>query len=244
MKPKLINGVLWLAFLLAMAASIHHLAWTFGTAEQTGLAGLGWIPAVGVDAGLAALAYTIQQRKKAQRETRNLWVGLVGFAAISALANLYHALAVAAPALPALEELINSLGTNVAKALLLSASLPVMYIFLGEIVAGDDATEADRQAEQAKRDQARADRVARTNELREERSNIEAKRAADEAALALLVAQREADQAAQSEPASEPERVKCEKCGLLFRSVNARNAHKCKALATASEPERVNGREK
>src|SRR5512133_3189220 len=57
-KSGIIYAVLWLAFILAMIASIQHLASTFGTAEQPSLQWLGWIPAVAVDAGLAALAYS------------------------------------------------------------------------------------------------------------------------------------------------------------------------------------------
>lgn len=216
MKQKFITSVLWIAFVLAMAASVQHLAWTFGTLERPGYEWLGWVPAVAVDTGLAALAYTIQQRKRAKRPVAILWAGVAGFAAVSALANLYHALAVEGVAIAA--------GWVVyAKAFVLSATLPVAYIFLGEIISGDDATEADKLAKQADREQNRADRIARAEEMRAERELLEAKR---------------------SEPQSKPEQITCEVCGRSFRSVNARNAHKCKPLATASEPERVNGRAK
>lgn len=212
-KSKIINGALWLALLLTMAASIQHLAWVFGTVEQPGREWLGWIPAVAVDAGLAALAYTIQQRKRAKRPTAILWVGVAGFALISALANLYHALAVEGVVLATTWALY-------AKAFILSATLPAMYVFLGEIISGDDATAAEREAKQAEREQAkaereqaRADREARTRELEAERL--------------LLEAQRAQEQPAAAAETSETQSVTCANCGRSFRSINARNAHKC-----------------
>jgi signal transduction histidine kinase len=228
-KAKGINGVLWLAFVLAMAASISHLAWTFGTVERPGWEALGWIPAVAVDAGLAALAYTIQQRKRANKRTAGLWVGVVGFAVVSALANLYHALAVEAVANPVIHSLITSLVIQGAKALVLSATLPIMYIFLGEIVSGDDATAAERERRQAERASAQAEREQRRADLQAEREAAEAKARLLEAEIeAKRLAEPPAEQP-QSEQESEPEQVVCADCGRSFRSINARNAHKCES---------------
>jgi hypothetical protein len=208
-KIRAINYVLWLAFILAMAASIRHLAWTFGTVEHPGWEWFGWVPAIAIDTGLAALAYTIQQRKRAKRSVAILWGGVAGFAAVSALANLYHALAV--------EEVAVFAGWIVyAKAIVLSATLPVAYIFLGEIISGDDATVAERSERQSEREQARADRIARTSELVAERER-------DEAARLLLEAGRSETEPMQAVALA----VACESCGRTFRSINARNAHKC-----------------
>lgn len=239
MKNKVINVVLWIAFLLAMAASIQHLASTFGTAEQAGAQWLGWIPAVAVDAGLAALAYTIQQRKRAKRPTKILWGGVVGFAIISALANLYHALAVEAVANLAIRAVLDSWGTLIAKAILLSATLPAMYIFLGEIVSGDDSLTADKLAKQAEREQTRLDKQAETERLVAEREAAEAKRLAAETERLLLEA-KQIEGAREQVPAeSEILAFLCEDCGRSFRSVNARNAHKCESKATSNGKARV-----
>ena len=141
---------LWLAFFLAMAASISHLSWTFGTVERPGSELFGWVPAIAVDTGLAALAYTIQQRRKAKskRPVLILWGGVIFFATISAGANLYHALSV--------EGVAVATGVIVwIKAIVLSATLPAMYVFIGEIISGDEAqviaaAERDEQRSQAK----------------------------------------------------------------------------------------------
>ena len=233
-KTGIINIVLWIAFILAMASSIQHLASTFGTTEQPGREWLGWIPAVAVDAGLAALAYTIQQRKKAKRPTAILWGGVAGFAIISALANLYHALAVEAVANAVIGSFLTSLGVQIAKAVILSASLPIMYIFLGEIVSGDDAAVAKASEQAAEREQARADREARRSELEADRALAEEKRKMLEAETAALMARQAETEAAPSEfrvEASEPLVVACDNCGRNFRSINARNAHKCESRA-------------
>ncbi len=62
-KQSIANIVLWLAYGLALAASLNHVAWAFGTLEFAGHAWTGWLAALAVDAGLAALAYAIQQRR-------------------------------------------------------------------------------------------------------------------------------------------------------------------------------------
>lgn len=211
MKTKLINAVLWISFVLAMAASIQHLAWTFGTVERPGQEWLGWVPAIAVDAGLAALAYTIQQRRKAKRGVAVLWGGVAGFAFVSALANLYHALAV--------EQVALAEGVIVwSKAIVLSATLPVAYIFLGEIISGDDAAAAERSEKQAEREQTRADREARRAELEAERAVTEAKR---------LLAEAERQPAAaevKPEPAEVKQLLVCS-CGYEANSQAALNAH-------------------
>lgn len=203
MKPKndkqtLINGVLWAAFLLAIGASIQHLAWTFGTVER--YPALGWIAAVSVDAGLAALAYSIQQRKRAKRKTTSLWAGVGFFAFISALANFYHAIGaetggeITASTLASLDWLL------VSKALLLSATLPLLVLYLGEIVSGDDAAEAERKRKEAERE-------ARRNE--------------QEAAQA----KEEAEQEATPPAASDTQAIACPHCERTFATLNALNAH-------------------
>lgn len=233
-KPGMINGALWLALLLTMGASIQHLAWVFGTVERPGYEWLGWIPAVAVDAGLAALAYTIQQRKRAKRPTAVLWAGVAGFAIISALANLYHALAVEGVALA-------DTWVMYAKAFVLSATLPAMYIFLGEIVSGDDATAAAESERQTERERVKAEREQRRLDLQAEKEAAEAKARLLEAETASLKAKTGAEQATdavahgeEQAKASEQQAVMCDDCGRSFRSINARNAHKCEGKATVA----------
>lgn len=184
-KQSVISTVLWLALLLAMAASVQHLAWTFGTVERAGFEWRGWVPALALDGGLAALAYTIQQRRRVSRKTWGLWAGVVGFAAVSALANFYHALHVEGLAM-------DLLWVKVAKALILSATLPVAYIFLGEIVSGDDAQAAETAAKRAEREQKRSDQAAERALLAEQneaaRLALEVERATAAAALPPVLA--------------------------------------------------------
>lgn len=197
-KPKaarIINYVLWVAFLLALGASIQHLAWTFGTVERYPV--LGWIAAVAVDAGLAALAYSIQQRRRAKRPALVLWLGVAFFAGISALANFYHALSVEIGAVPTLQ----AVGWLIlTKAVLLSATLPAMVIYLGEIVSSDDLAEADRVEREAAKEAAKDAR------------RIEAEQRAEQL------------KAAEAQKPAEPV-FKCPDCERIFKTKNALNGH-------------------
>lgn len=159
MKFITANKVLWLAFALALLSSLSHLAWAFGTLEFGGWHLTGWLPAIAVDAGLAALAYGIQQRKRARRGTLALWGGVAVFAAISAFANLLHALAVTnGYIVTATIASIDAL--EFAKAAALSASLPLLVVYLGEIVSSDDA----EAAQAAERERARVERIRARSE--------------------------------------------------------------------------------
>lgn len=129
------NKILWLSFLLALFASVHHIAFAFGELEFD--ARLGWLPAIAIDGGLAAMAYGIQQNKKARRKTQPLWIGVVIFSTISAVANYLHAVAVDSSVEP-------------WQAVIFSASLPLLVVFLGEIVSNDDV-QLERVAEKERR---------------------------------------------------------------------------------------------
>lgn len=137
--------VLWASYVLTMAASIGHLAWTFGTLEPPGFQRAGWLPALAVDAGLGALAYAIQQRRRAGRRALSLWGGVAVFTAVSGYANFKHAAAG---------------GAAWWDALTLSAILPLLVVYLGEIISSDDAAAADaaaRELARQERAQARLD---------------------------------------------------------------------------------------
>jgi len=211
-KIKAINAVLWLAYVLAMASSIQHLAWTFGTVEREGQEWLGWVPALAVDAGLAALAYTIQQRKRTGRSTKFLWAGLIGFALISAGANFYHAI-FAHGVVERPDWML------ITKAVVLSATLPALVVYLGEVVSSDDA-QASNKAEQ---EQQRA-------AAREEREQRRLDRAAENEAKRLELEQQRLllEQQAATAPAttSNTERT-CKQCGNTYKNRQAYAAHSC-----------------
>jgi hypothetical protein len=219
-KPMIINVVLWIAFLLALGSSVSHLAWTFGTLEPPDRAWAGWIPAIAVDAGLAALAYSIQQRKRAKQSTLALWLGVAAFAIISAIANLYHALSVESGARMTLETLASIDWLQLALAIVLSATLPGMVLYMGEIVSSDDSTRLSEQEREdarakarAEREQARLEREAATREL--EARNEQAR---------LELELRRSNEAEQAQATLA---VMCDTCGRTFRNRQAKAAHKC-----------------
>jgi len=208
MKPSKLNFLtlsLWLAFILAMAASVQHLAWTFGTVERPGFEWLGWVPAVAVDTGLAALAYTIQSRRKTKRPVFVLWGGVVFFAAISAGANLYHALSVEGVA-------VATDAVVWIKAVVLSATLPAMYVFIGEIISGDEAQAVAALEREEQRTRAKEERA---QHLAEQQAANESKRLAIE------------EQRLQQPAAIEQAGVYCERCSITFKNRQAYAAHGC-----------------
>lgn len=174
-KNRLASYALWFAYGLALFASIGHVAWAFGTLEQTGNEAAGWLAAGAVDLGLAALAYGIQQRKRAGRSARDLWIGVLVFAGISAFANLLHAIAseVSGVIVWASFDTIDPL--TLIKAIVLSASLPLLVVYLGEIVSADDARIAQAAIDEA--DKAR--KAADQKERRAEKARIKAQAKAE-----------------------------------------------------------------
>lgn len=210
-KLDFLTFALWLAFILAMAASVQHLAWTFGTVERPGFEWLGWVPAVAVDTGLAALAYTIQARRKTKRPVFVLWGGVVFFAAISAGANLYHALSV--------ENVAVATDAVVwIKAVVLSATLPAMYVFIGEIISGDEAqviAAAEREEQRVRAKEERSQRLAEQQAANEQR-RLEIEQ--HKLLLPVVIEQPEAPG------------VFCERCSTLFKNRQAYAAHGCNKI--------------
>lgn len=135
---------LWLSLILALIGSLYHVAWSFSTL-QGGDMRMGYVQAIAVDVGLAALTIGIQQRRRAGRPTGRLWAGVVLFAAISTYANLLHGFAHAE------ESMLASVPTwlKVMRPWLLSAALPLLVVYLSEIASEDDTarTNIERSVE-------------------------------------------------------------------------------------------------
>lgn len=132
---------LWLALILALVGSLNHVAWGFSTLSAGDMT-LGYVQAVAVDIGLAALALGIQQRRAKRQGTLRLWFGVVVFALVSTYANLLHGFFAA--------ELVNLPGDAPVWLLplrpwLLSAVLPLMVVYLSEIVSDNTGDAAEVQ---------------------------------------------------------------------------------------------------
>lgn len=141
-KIGLVQMTLWLALLLALAGSLKHVAWAFSTLEEGDLVS-GYIQAVAVDIGLFALAYAVQQRRRERRPTRTLWIGVGAFSAISIYANLLHGLVYSQPTGAGLWEL--------ARPFVLSGALPLLVLYLSEIVSQDVQYAVQEQDKSRKR---------------------------------------------------------------------------------------------
>lgn len=133
-RDRFTLAVVVVAYGLALAASYTHIAQVFAQLESPGQQWVGYVAALGIDGALAALALAVHVRARAGYGTTSLWVGVVVFAALSAWANALHTLqvltdgALTAEAVQALDPLAW------ANTLLLSASLPLVVVYLAHVI--------------------------------------------------------------------------------------------------------------
>lgn len=150
--------VLWLALATVLAASAVHVAGTFSTLEHGGalpvLASMGpyvgVLAALAVDLGMIAMTWAVGERRRAGRDTWDLWVGVGVFAGLSALANFDHGLTVlGAGAMGAAAWSALDWYTRV-KVVLLSASLPLLAVWLTRVVetAVHEGQDTDEDADE------------------------------------------------------------------------------------------------
>ena len=138
------RGLLWTAMAAALAASLTHVAATFGGLEPGGapawLAKLGptvaITAAVAIDLGLAALAWSIGAKRRAGLSTWDLWAGVAIFAALSILANIDHGLVLASGGKTGVAAWSALDWWSRAKVVLLAGALPVLVMYLARTVEG------------------------------------------------------------------------------------------------------------
>lgn len=143
--------LLWVALAGAMVGSIQHVAWSFASLSGGDMI-FGYIQAIAVDIGILALAYGVQIRKRVKRPTTRLWVGVVVFSAVSTYANLLYGLAH-----------LSDIGVGKLADLrpyILSAVLPLMVIYLSEVVSEDVQHAVEEADKKRKREQRRQEREA------------------------------------------------------------------------------------
>lgn len=150
MKRKIfdIQNLFWLALLLALAGSLKHLAAVFASID--GNQAMGWLQALAIDAGLFALAYSIRIRKTDKRSVKPLWFGVVLFSVISIYGNYAYGVVSTVGQLP--------WWIEASKPIVLAASLPILVLFLSELISDDRQhaqAEADREAKRLARKEAR-----------------------------------------------------------------------------------------
>jgi len=144
-----VQSLLWLALVLALVGSLRHVAWGFSTLEQGDLVA-GYVQAVAVDVGLFSLAIGINQRKRQGRGTIVLWIGVLLFAGLSTYGNLLHGLVFKSDI-----GLTEWPWLDLARPFALSGVLPLLVVYLSEIV-GSDVSYAVQQAEKEAKKKKRA----------------------------------------------------------------------------------------
>jgi len=145
-----VQSLLWLALVLALAGSLKHLAAVFASVD--GGVSMGWLQAIAIDAGLFALSYSIRQRKTDKRTTKPIWTGVLLFSAISIYGNLAYGILSTSGNLP--------LWIVTIKPYILAGSLPILVLFLAELLSDDrqfSQAEADKEAKKQTKQRTNAD---------------------------------------------------------------------------------------
>lgn len=129
-----IRSLLYLALVLALGASLGHVAYAFATVNDGSMI-TGYMSAVAIDIGLLALAAGINIRKANNRPVRWLWVGVILFSLISVFANWLAGISHLTPIVAD----VGSFGRWLVslRPILLSGVLPLLVIYLSEIVSSD-----------------------------------------------------------------------------------------------------------
>lgn len=152
-----IRSLLYLALILALASSLSHIAFAFSTVNGGSLFA-GYMSGFSIDLGLVALAIGINRRKAHDRPTRWLWVGVVLFSLISVYANWLSGIA----HLTGIVADVGSFGLGLVslRPILLSGVLPLLVIYLSEIVSSDYQNDQAVAAKQAQKEERAAKRGA------------------------------------------------------------------------------------
>lgn len=159
MKQVKVEYLLWLSLALALAGSLKHLAGIFASVDGNTV--MGWLQAVAIDAGLFALAYSIRVRKVAKRSVKPLWFGVTVFTGISVYGNLAYGLLATDGILPG--------WIMASKPYVLAASLPILVLFLSELLS-DDRQHASEVAEKEARKVAKV--TGNTEKITETTANL------------------------------------------------------------------------
>lgn len=133
--------LLWFSLVLALSGSLRHVAAMFAAID--GNTAFGWLQALAIDAGLFALAYGIKSRKVAKRTTKPLWFGVILFSAISIYGNLAYGLLATSGNLPG--------WILASRPYVLAASLPVLVLYLAELLSDDRQHAAQVAEKEAKK---------------------------------------------------------------------------------------------
>lgn len=136
-----IQSLLWLALALALIGSLKHLAAVFASVD--GNYPLGWLQAIAIDAGVFSLSYSLRGRKEAKRGVKITWLGIGVFTVISVYGNLAYGFFATTGQFPD--------WITVSKPYVLAASLPVLVLYLAELLADDRQHMASEAAKEEKK---------------------------------------------------------------------------------------------
>lgn len=140
-----LTSLLYLTLILALASSLRHVAYAFATTNGSNY-WEAYCSAIAIDLGLLAMAASINHRKKGNRRSHMLWGGVGIFSIISTYANWIAGKVHVETITINTSDFGTWLIQN--RPIFLSGILPLLVIYLTEVLS--DSYQAHAVAEQAK----------------------------------------------------------------------------------------------
>lgn len=153
-----LTGLLYLTLILSLASSLNHVAYAFSTVNNGSMI-IGYGTGLAIDLGLLVLAASINHRKKQQKRTNMLWGGVFLFSAISIYANWLSGVV----HLQTIEVATNQMGSFLIglRPILLSGVLPILVIYLSEVLSSEYQNNVAKESARIKRAQSKTKKLGK-----------------------------------------------------------------------------------
>jgi len=150
-------GLMYFTMLCCLFACLAHTSFAFASVNG-GDTVEAYISAIAIDLGLLVLAASIMKWKRENRKTWSLWVGVFLFSGVSAYSNWLSGAVHVQP----LNVTTNALGQFMIdiRPFILSGILPMLLIYMSEVLANYYQVTAKREETRVKRATNKANKVA------------------------------------------------------------------------------------
>lgn len=141
-------GLMYFTLICCLYACLSHTAFAFSTVNGGNLVEA-YISAISIDLGLLVLSAAIMKWKKENRKTWGLWIGVFLFCSVSAYSNWLSAVAKIA----SIQANTNAVGEFMIgiRPFALSGILPILVIYMSEVLANYYQVTAKREENRTKR---------------------------------------------------------------------------------------------
>jgi hypothetical protein len=141
-------GLMYFTLICCLVACLAHTSFAFGSVNGGNMVEA-YISAIAIDLGLLVLSASIMKWKRENRKTWPLWIGVFLFSAVSAYANWLSGVVHVTP----LNVNTNDVGQFMIgiRPFALSGILPILVIYMSEVLANYYQVSAKREDARVKR---------------------------------------------------------------------------------------------